>query len=271
MKGATIRRMAMKALIFAKKAVPYVLAAVSAAGTVAVTVEAVKEIKKNTPVVENQEETVKEKVVRNIKTYWKPITFGVGSITCQAASVFIFTKRQQRLVIATHQMETLLRRYADAANATAVAGGAAVANKLTPSEYPSTDDTPFDTDADSDGLTLFWDPIFDYWFRADERDFLRAAKDTSHSFAFYGVETAENFYLRMGVDPPIDKDGNEWIGWGWYMNDDWVNGWAEYSGYIDIDFSNIRTMDDGLEYREVCYFQEPYFDMDIADCAIKVH
>ena len=291
MKGATIRRLAVKALAFARKATPYVLATLSAAGTVAVTVEAVKEIRKNTPKVyyAKQDEIVedleqkgedgtiicianntidiwKHKIVDYTKAYWKPVIFCLSSIACQAGSVFIFTKRQQRLIIATHQLENLLRRYTDAAAATAGVAGTAVVNKLSPVETP-----PFDPDVDNDGLTLFWDPVFDYWFRADERDFLRASKDTSHSFVYYGAETAENFYLRMGADPPVDKNGDGWIGWGWYMDDDWVSGWCEYSGYIDIDFSNKMMTDDGLEYRQVQYFQEPYFNMEICYAAIKVH
>ena len=292
MKGATIRRLAVKALAFARKATPYVLATLSAAGTVAVTVEAVKEIRKNTPKVyyAKQDETVedleqkgedgvivcianntidiwKHKIVDYTKAYWKPVTFCLSSIACQVGSVFIFTKRQQRLIIATHQLENLLRRYTDAAAATAGVAGTAVVNKLAPTEYP--EEAPFDVD--SDGLTQFWDPVFNYWFRADERDFLRAAKDTSHAFAFYGAETVENFYLRMGADPPTDSNGDGYIGWGWYADDEWVMGWQEYSGYVDIDFSSIKTTDDGLEYRIVNYFQGPEFNMELLYAAIKVH
>ena len=289
MKGRTIRRVIIKAMIFARKAAPYVLAGLSAAGTIAVTVEAVKEIKKNSPdviyvnegedlpedVVITEEtavfkgtkyEIAKFKVQNGIKTYWKPVSFCIGSLTCQAASVFIFTKRQQQLIIATHQMEELLHRYSQAAGTTALAGGAVAANKLEPAEYP--EEPPFDVD--TDGLTQFWDPVFNYWFRADERDFLRAAKDTSHAFAFYGAETVENFYLRMGADPPTDSNGDGYIGWGWNADDEWVMGWQEYSGYVDIDFSSIKTTDDGLEYRIVNYFQGPEFNMELLYAAIKV-
>lgn len=283
MNTAVIRRLAIKAMIFAKKAVPYVLATASAAGTVAVTVEAVKEIRKNTPKVHyaKQNETIedleqrgqdgeivqivnsgvdiwKHRIADGFKYYWRPIMFCVGSLACQASSVFIFTKRQQQLIIATHQMESLLRRYAEAATATTGVGGAAVANRLVPDIYP--EQASFD--ADNDGMTLFWDPLFNYWFRANDADFMRAAKDTSHCFSLYGADTVENFYARMGVDPPVDSKGNEYTGWGWYMDDEWVEGWCEYSGYIDINYSDLITTDDGLEYREVSYFQEPSFNME---------
>ena len=296
MKGRTLKRMAIKALIFARKATPYVLAALSAAGTVAVTVEAVKEIKKNTPkvyyakqddtveeldkkseegteicILDNNTAILKRKLVDSIKAYWKPITFCAGSLACQFGSVFIFTKRQQQLIIATHQMETLLRKYTEAATATAGIGGTAVLNKLAP-ELSPIDTPPFD--ADDDGKMLFWDPYFDdgiskgYWFRAKETDFLEAARDSMHCFVANGVESIENFYTRMNVSPPMDHNGDGYIGWGWIANEKFVSDWCEYAYDIYICFSDKMTTDDGLEYRVVCYDKPPWFDREIllSDC-----
>ena len=140
--------------------------------------------------------------------------------------------------------------------ATAGAEGVALVNKIAP-EPPIEEEEAYD-----DGLTLFWDPIFNYWFRADEKDFIKAAYDTSCAFSLYGGESVENFYTRMGVDPPKDEHGDEYYGWGWYLTDDYVSGWCEYSGYISISYSPIQHTDDGLEYRMVVYFQEPIVDVD---------
>ena len=296
MKGTTIKRLAFKLMIFAKKAIPYVLATASAAGTVAVTIEAVKEIKKNAPkvhyakpdetiedleqksqdgtivcVANNDVDILKKKVISGIKTYWKPVVFCAGSLGCQFGSVFIFSKRQQQLVVATTQMQALLNKYAEAATATAGVGGAAALNKLAPPETP-VDDIPFDPD--DDGKTLFWDPRFDdgiskgYYFRATEADFQAAAKDSMYCFVANGIESIENFYLRMGVTPPMDRNGDSYSGWGWVSNEDFINDWCEYSYGIYIDYSEKYITDYGMEYRVVLYDKPPKFDREIllTDC-----
>ena len=302
MKGTTLKRLAIKVLIFAKKAAPYVLATASAAGTVAITVEAVKEIKKNTePVIyikngedapekipegltiteENAEELMvfkgspfeiaKDKTIRAVKTYWKPIAICTGSVMCLACSTFIFSKRQQQLIIATHQMQALLQKYTEAATATAGIGGAATLNKLAPQVTP-VDDIPLNVD--DDGKTLFWDPYLDdgsgkgYYFRVSEVDFLSAAKDSMHCFVANGIESIENFYTRMGVAPPMDKNGDGYIGWGWVANEAFVSDWCEYAYDIYIDMSEKFVTDDGIEYRVVLYDKPPRWDMDILldDC-----
>lgn len=301
MKGRTLKRLAVKVLIFAKKAAPYVLATASAAGTVAVTIEAVKEIKKNTPKVyyAKQDDTIddldkksedgtviciansdtdilKKKIIAGIKAYWKPVTFCAFSVGCQFGSVFIFSKRQHQLIIATHQMEALLHKYAEAATATAGVGGTAVLNKLAPEVSPI-EEPPFDVD--DDGKMLFWDPYFDdglnkgYYFRAYETDFLEAARDSMHCFMANGIESIDNFYTRMHVPPPMDRNGDGYIGWGWVANEDWINDWQEYAYDIYICYSDIMTTDDGLEYRVVCYDKPPRWDMDItlADCSIYLN
>lgn len=109
--------------------------------------------------------------------------------------------------------------------------------------------------------TLFFDRVFNYWFRANEIDFLRAAKDTSNSFSFFSAETVERFYKRMNAEPP--KLAKEF---GWKMDEDWLDNWQEYCGFIGIDFSDIKKTTDGLKYREVVYFQEPCFGTDFMDC-----
>lgn len=268
MKGRTLKRLAIKALIFAKKASPYVLAVLSAAGTVAVTVEAVKEIKKNeveeVPEENNENKTkfeiVKDKTIKAAKLYWKPITFCVGSIVCQAGSVFIFTKRQQRLLIATHQLERLIERYNQALGVTAATGGVTVANKLAPTEYP--EDSP--VDVDNDGKVLFWDPIFDYWFRTSQLYFTEAAYQTCVDFCMYGGASVNRFYECMDVTPPIDDNKDGYVGWGWYVDDDyrWNDYYGEACGFIGITYSKPMTTPDGLEYREVMYYHTPMFNMN---------
>ena len=107
--------------------------------------------------------------------------------------------------------------------------------------------------------TLFYDPIFDYWFKAKTTDFLRATKDTSHSFIFYGAETVENFYLRMGVEPPKNAKL-----YGWKMDENWIEDWQEYCGFIDIDYSDSTKASD-CRFRFVKYFQEPKLYLDLPD------
>lgn len=285
MKGVTIKRLAIKLLIFAKKAAPYVLATASAAGTVAVTIEAVKEIQKNTPkvyyakqddtideldkksedgtlicIVKSDTDILKKKLISGIKTYWKPITFCTFSIGCQVGSVFIFTKRQQQLVIATHQMENLLRRYTEAATATAGVGGAAAVNKLEPTNYPEKEEMS----VDDDGKCLFWDPVFNYWFRTSQLYFTEAAYQTCVNFCMYGGASVSEFYKFMDVTPPQDENEDGYLGWGWYVDDDfkWCDYYGEASTFIGITYSEPKTTSDGLEYREVCYYHQPMFNMN---------
>ena len=282
MRTRTIKRLAIKALIFLKKAAPYALAAASAAGTVAVTVEAVKEIKKNTPKVyyAKQDETIedlekkneegaiiqivnsdidiyKNKIAFAVKNYWKPIALCAGSLTCLAGSTFIFTKRQQQLIIATHQMESLLQRYSQAAGATAAAGGAAVANKLAPTEPPSEEMLMQD-----DGKVLFWDPVFNCYFRATELEFTEAAYQICIDFTRDQMALVSTFYKYLGAPPPVDEDGNGYLGWGWFVDDDfrWFDFYGEESTFLGITYTPVKTMDDGLEYREVCYYHAPMFN-----------
>ena len=289
MKGRTIRQVFIKMMIFAKKASPYVLAGLSAAGTVAVTVEAVKEIKKNTPETiylnENDEvvsgafpdedisqeeadelpifkgtkfEIVKDKAVNAIKLYWKPIIFGTESIACLFGSVFIFSKRQKQLIVATYQMQQLLQRYTQAATATAGVGGTALLSKLEPENRP--EETPFDIE--DDGKIQFWDPVFKYWFRASMENFLDAAYGTSTEFSKNGAVPISYFYKRMGVPVPIDDDENGYFGWGWWIDDDleWCDFYGDDAGYLGISCSEVKTIDDDLEYREICYYQAPMFN-----------
>ena len=285
MKGRTIRRLAIKTMIFAKKALPYVLTALSAAGTVAVTVEAVKAIKKNTPEVyyakqddsidvldekgdqgaivcisNSNAEALRKKIVNGVKTYWKPIVYCTGSLACLAGSTFIFTKRQQQMLIGLSQMENLLRRYTNAAVATAGAGGAAALNKLEPSNYP--ENIPFDIE--DDGKVLFWDPVFDYWFRASMENFLDGAYKTSSEFSKQGSVSVLYFYKQMEVPSPIDEDENGYLGWGWWIDDDleWCDFYGEDCGYLAISCTEVKTINDDIEYREICYYHAPMFNMN---------
>lgn len=285
MKGATIKRMAIKTMIFVRKAMPYVLATLSAAGTVAVTVEAVKEIKKNTPevyyakqddviddldkkaeegvtvcITNNNIDLLKKKIVSGVKTYWKPVTICAGSLLCQFGSVFIFTKHQKKLIIATHQLETLLQRYSQAAGATAAVGGTAVANKLAPTEPP--EEPPFDVD--NDGKVLFWDPIFNYYFRTTELMFTEAAYQTCVDFCINGYALLSKFYSYMEVSPPVDENKDGYMGWGWFLDDDfkWQDMYEQNSYFLGITYGPPQIMEDGLEYRTVDYFHEPMFDMN---------
>ena len=287
MKGATIRKLAVKTMIFAKKALPYVLAVVSAAGTVAVTVEAVKEIKKNdqkvyyaTPddeidkldekeengitvcISDSKLDAVKKTIIHDIKTYWKPITFCVGSLAFQFSSVFIFSKRQKQLVIATYQLENLLRRYTEAATATAGVAGSAAISKLEPTSYPEPEEAPFDID--NDGKTLFWDPVFNYWFRTSELYFTEAAYQTCVDFCMKGSALVSKFYGYMDVDPPRDDREDEFIGWGWFIDDDfnWYDYYGEASNFVGITYGPLKTSPDGLEYREIEYYHTPMFNMN---------
>ena len=292
MKGRTIRQILIKAMIFAKKASPYVLAGLSAAGTVMVTVEAVKEIKKNNPEVyyakpddlvdtldekeengavvricNNKFDILKNKTIDGIKLYWKPIVFGTGSVACLFGSVFIFSKRQKQLIIATYQMQQLLSKYTNAAAATAGVGGSAVLAKTGPENIPEEV-----KNVDDDGKVLFWDPYFDdgdskgYYFRATEAAFQDAAKRTMHCFLCNGIDTIENFYIRMDVAPPLDKNLDTYKGWGWIWNDRFIDDWQEYApNGIYIDCSEPMYMDDGMEYRIVRYDKPPFWDQDIAD------
>ena len=284
MKGRTIRRMAIKAMIFARKAVPYALAALSAAGTIAVTVEAVKEIKKTKdPVIYLKEgedlpenikiteetavfkgtsfEIAKDKIKWFFKDYWKPISLGVGSIACQTGSVFIFTKRQQQLIIATHQLESLLHRYTQAATATAAIGGTAVVNKLAPAEPPSPELT---NDIYDNGKVLFWDPIFNYYFEVTELQFTSACYQVTVDFSKSGMVPISQFYYYLGVPSPVDEDENGYLGWGWFVDEEsyWHDFYGEESGFIGISYSPVKVMDDGLEYREVEYYHAPMFNMN---------
>ena len=259
MKGETIKRLAVKALIFAKKASPYVLAAVSATGTIMVTVEAIKA--KNPPVdIPENKKITKEKVKTYAKTYWKPVLYCAGSLACQAGSLFIFSKRQKQLVIATHQMEMLLNRYTEAMAATAGVGGAAALNKLEPTNYPEAEPV----DVDNDGKELFWDPVFNYWFRTSKLYFTEAAYQTCVDFTMTGAALLSKFYYYMDVDPPTDEDENGYIGWGWFIDDDyrWHDYYGEASGFVGITYSDPKVTSDGLEYREVLYYHHPMFDMN---------
>lgn len=293
MKGRTLKRLLVKAMIFAKRASPYVLAGLSAAGTVAVTVEAVKEIKKNTQEVyyakqddlidtldekeengveiricNNKIDVLKNKTINAVKIYWKPVVYGAGSVACLFGSVFIFSKRQKQLIIATYQMQQLLSKYTQAATATAGVGGTAVLSNLKPDRY--SEEIPFDTD--DDGKVLFWDPYFDdgdgkgYYFRTTEAAFQDAAKRTMHCFLCNGIDTIENFYIRMDVAPPLDRNLNGYKGWGWIWNDRFIDDWQEYApNGIYIDCSEPMYTDDGIEYRIVRYDKPPFWDKDIAD------
>lgn len=295
MKGTTIKRLAIKLMIFAKKAAPYVLATASAAGTVAVTVEAVKEIRKNTPKVyyakpddviddlekKDEEGTIvcianndidiwKRKIVAGVKTYWKPITFCAGSLACLAGSTFIFSKRQKQLIIATYQMQQLLQKYTEAATATAGVGGTAVLNKITSENVP---EELLDKTVDDDGCELFYDPCFGsngYYFRTSLAAFEAACKDTMHCFYANGCDTVENFYIRMGVAPPVDDKGDAYVGWGWVNDEEFVHDWCEYSYDIYIGCSAVMATDDGLECRLVCYDKPPkfYMSMLLSDLSI---
>ncbi len=287
MKGTTLKRLAIKALIFAKKAAPYVLATASAAGTVAVTIEAVKEIKKNTPKVyyakqneivedleqksedgtivcieNNNVDIFKKKVISGIKNYWKPITFCALSLGCQVGSVFIFTKRQQQLIVATHQMEMLLQRYSQAMGTTAAAGGAAIANKLTPTDPPD-EELVKENDQD-DGKVLFWDPIFNCWFRASELTFTEAAYQICIDFTKNQMALVSTFYKYLDVTSPVDEDENGYLGWGWFVDDDyeWYDFYGEEATFLGITYGDVKTLDDGLEYREVVYYHIPMFNMN---------
>ena len=286
MKGTTLKRLAIKVLIFAKKAAPYVLATASAAGTVAITVEAVKEIKKNTePIIyvkngedipeevevtdENRDELLifkgtpfeiaKDKTINAIKAYWKPITFCAFSLGCQFGSVFIFTKRQRQLIIATHQMETLLQRYSQAAGTTAAIGGAAAVNKLAPVDPPSEELTNSD-----DGKVLFWDPVFNCYFRATELAFTEAAYQICIDFTRDQMALVSTFYKYLGLPTPVDEDENGYLGWGWFVDDDfrWYDFYGEEATFLGITYGPVTTMDDGLEYREVNYYHAPMFNMN---------
>ena len=284
MKGRTLKRLAVKVLIFAKKAAPYVLATASAAGTVAVTIEAVKEIKKNTPKVyyAKQDDTIddldkksedgtliciansntdilKKKIIAGIKTYWKPVTFCAFSVGCQFGSVFIFTKRQHQLIVATHQMEALLQRYSQAAGTTAAAGGAAVVNKLVPTDPPSEDIAKAD-----DGKVLFWDPVFNCYFRATELAFTEAAYQICIDFTRDQMALVSTFYKYLGLPAPVDEDENGYLGWGWFVDDDfrWYDFYGEEATFLGITYGPVTTMDDGLEYRVVDYYHAPMFNMN---------
>lgn len=286
MKGDIIRKIATKAIIFAKKASPYVLAALSAAGTVAVTVEAVKEIRKNTPKVtyikpdeepskpeetddsENRATIVymassdvdiwKHKIITAVKTYYKPILFGISSITSLAGSVFIFNKRQRNLIIAMNQMADVIKRYSQAMTATAAAGGTIAFNKLEPNESKE-----YIQPDEDDGKKLFYDPVFKYEFRASIEDFLDAAYKTSTQFAKDGGVSVRYFYKCMNVPPPIEEDPNGYVGWGWYMDEenDWFDFYGEDAGYVGIQCTPV-TVNDDFEYIQIGYFQAPMFNMN---------
>ena len=111
-------------------------------------------------------------------------------------------------------------------------------------------------------LTLFYDPELDFWFRASEIDFLQAAKDTSHAFTFYAAETVERFYKRMNVKAPESSDHI-----GWFMDENWIDNWQEYSGYIDINFSDLQSIENAPvyapKYRIVLYFQAPSINEEL--------
>ena len=254
---AMIKRLALKGIVLARKSIPYTLAAVSAASTVALVVTTIQEAEKKDPEV-IEEKSIPKKAIRIVKKYYKPILFAAGSVTAQGLSVYIFNKRQKQLIIATEQMQALLQKYTNAALATAGVGGTQLLNNIQPTEPDELTETPED-----DGLTLFWDPIFEYWFRADEKDFIRAAYETSMCFSCNGETSVNAFYERMGVEPPTDPHGHKYNGWGWYWDDDWVSSWREYSGYINIDYSPIMCMDDGMEYRLVNYMHDPQFYEDM--------
>ncbi len=262
MKANTIKRVFVKAFIFARKYAPVALAGLSAVGIVATTVSAIKTAEEATKEEQTDEEkTVVEKTVAIVKKYHKPIIFGTVSIGMIGLSTYMFMSRQKHLSLVNEQMNELLHRYTQAATATAGVEGTKLLNKLQ-------ENTPLpeqESNPDDDGKVLFWDPAFQRYFRTEEVSFLNAAYQTSCNFSMTGGETYADFCYKMNVDVPRDQHGNPMYGWGWYADDDWVNDWCEMSGYIGIGYSGPYKIDDDVEYYLVTYDQAPkyYEELDV--------
>ena len=269
MRASTLRRLAIKGLIFVKKYLPVGLAIVSAGCAVGTVVTAIQAAE-NVPEEEHKEEqTTIEKVKYYGKRYWKPVVFCAGSVAAGGLSAFIFSKRQKDLTISMEQTSRLLDKYVKAATATAGVEGAKVVAKIQESqEMPE----EFEKPPEDDGLTLFWDPYFHHgydghWFRASETDFVLAAYEMAKKFSLLDRCTCEDFFETMGVDPPMYENGTIAYGWGWYKDEHWDNEWGEAGNCIDIQYSNKMIIEDGpdtgVEYRIVRYIQDPHYYDDL--------
>ena len=259
MRAASIKRILTKGFIFARKYLPISLAVISAGCAVGAVVTAIQDAEKVSEEDNKKEQTAIEKVKYYGKKYWKPIIFCAGSVTAVGFSAFIFAKRQKQLTISLEESSRLLSKYAKAATVTAGVEGTRLLNRMQENVHIP------ESESEDDGKKLFWDPVFQRWFRTYETSFLTAAYQTSCNFSMTGAETYVDFCHKMDVDPPTDRLGNPIYGWGWSADDEWVSSWCEMSGYIGIGYSGPYQTDDGLEYYVVSYDQEPlyYEDLDV--------
>lgn len=291
----SIKRAALKTYKFCKRYLPHAFAALAGAGTVIAVVEAIKAKAYEDGTlneVDRAEEQKKvdkfddligysinndskfKRVLHKTYIYRKPILSGISTLGCLGVSTFIFADRQKRLTIANDQMNSILQKYVSAAKAATGLEGTKLLNKLAPTQVPD-DSPPFDYYPDDDGLTLFWDPIFNdyyhdnnfgegYWFRASEKDFLEVTKDIMRNYMgnCLGQFTVNDFYEELGVDPPIDEHGHPYYGYGWRFDETSTNDWGELAGILNIHYSEIMTLD-GMEYRKVLYEIPPRYCDDL--------
>lgn len=151
--------------------------------------------------------------------------------------------------------EKMLHKLRDATAAVVGASGmAAVDSKL--AEEKVKEEPESVNDPDETGEELFYDIENDYYFRADKCDVLWSMYYSNGFLSQNGYLTVCDFYASIGIDPPSGTEGK-----GWYIDDNWFNE-CEIM-YLEIDFTEKKKMDDGLEYRILFFGIPPKFNEEL--------
>lgn len=103
------------------------------------------------------------------------------------------------------------------------------------------------------GVELWYDAQFDHFFEARETDILWSMYYSLGYFTEHGELQLKDFYHSIGAVSPKGTKGV-----GWYVDDNWLLEWEDYTLEFSYDHEPI-TDADGRTYRRLVYIKPPKF------------
>lgn len=228
-----------------------ILTCVSAAGTIATAIIAVKETPKAIKLLEEAKDKKGEDltVIEKIKTagpaYIPSISIGVGTIACMFGANILDKKQTASMAGAyalasssfteyKNKLKELYEEEVDAKIREEILNEKYVANP--DPIHASTlcmDVNDLASECDKKETALFWDDFSQRYFEARPLDVFAAEYHLNRNFSISGVATPNDFYYFLGI--PKVKGGD-------------AVGWSSAYGYTWVDFDHKKvTLDDGME------------------------